>query len=70
MRALTTTLLRSARLVPDELVEVEAERFAALIDSLAFAGTLHPAELGADLACAVVHRHLATLVPDHPAGER
>ncbi|GLY63481.1 hypothetical protein [Amycolatopsis taiwanensis] len=65
MRALTTTLLRSARLVPDELVEVEAERFAALID-----GTLHPAELGAVLACAVVHRHLATLVPDHPAGER
>ncbi|MCE3551998.1 TetR family transcriptional regulator [Pseudonocardia sp. RS11V-5] len=61
VRTLTGTFLRRSGLVLAEDVDVEAERFAALVDGLGLAGTLHPEALPPDLARAVVRRHLRSL---------
>ena len=61
VRTLTTAFFRDAKLVPPKSIDVEAERFAALIDGLGFGGTLHPDKLTPELSRAVVSRHLASL---------
>ena len=61
VRALTSAFFRSAKLVDEASMDLEVERFAALIDGLALGGTLHPDKLSGRTARAVVRAHLRSL---------
>lgn len=61
VRTVTTNFFRGSGLVPQDRIEWEAERLAALLDGLALARAMHPSTLSPQRAKEIVRGHLAAL---------